>query len=224
VELNGVVAQNFNVNTGVENLPIPFRTATNMPKDGGFGARHADGSPGTIDTGFGNGDFNAPPLFEAADTPPFFHNGAISIIEDAVAFYQSPQFLASPPGAFIRPVLTPDSIQNIGGFLRTINALVNIAEVRKRVEYLRDNETEGGDVILRVSLRDTDDAIADLSAPRLSGAATADALAALGRARGILESARERAEERPSRKMTAALAELEAAKTALLTGNPNDAF
>ena len=67
---------NRNFNTGVENLDHPAnRTGLEVPPDDGFGAP-------------GNGEFNTPPLVEAADTGPFFHNNAVATIEEAVAFLQ----------------------------------------------------------------------------------------------------------------------------------------
>jgi hypothetical protein len=195
-----------------------------MPKDGGFGLNQIDGTPGTVETGFGNGTFNAPPLFEVADTPPFFHNGAISTVEDAVAFYQSPQFLSSPGANFVVPFLTPQSIQNIGAFLRAINALENIAQVRKRAQFLANNATPGGLTILTLAIHDTDDAIRDLSAPSLSANATATALTALKAAREIFQDASPNATRRPTDSMNKAAAQLNIAKGALLPGNPNNDF
>jgi hypothetical protein len=224
LDLNGVVNANPNLNTGVENLPISFRTAKNMPKDDGFGLNHIDGTPGTVETGFGNGTFNAPPLFEVADTPPFFHNGAVSTVEDAVAFYQTPQFLSSPGANFVVPFLTPQSIQNIGAFLRTINALENIAQVRKRAQYLANNATAGGLTILTLAINDIDDAIRDLSAPNLSGNATATTLIALKAAKEIFQDASANATHKPTDLMNEALAQLDIAKRVLLPGNPNNDF
>ena len=42
---------------------------------------------------------NTPPLIEAADTPPFFHNNSAATLEDAVAFYTSDTFHNSIAGA-----------------------------------------------------------------------------------------------------------------------------
>jgi hypothetical protein len=224
VDLFGVQSINNNFDTGVENLPIPFRTATNMPKDGGFGLRHADGSPGSIATGFGNGTFNAPPLAEAADTPPFFHNGAVSVIEDAVAFYQSPQFLSSPATIFAVPSLTPESIQNIGAFLRSLNALVNIVQVRRRAVYLQTHATTGGTAIMNLAIKDTQDALDDLGAPALAGAATQDARIALLNVKAILENTLPFANQQPSTEMIQVLTWLGLARGDLLTGNPDNEF
>jgi hypothetical protein len=223
-DLVGVTNSNLNLDTGVENLFISFRTPSNMPKDGGFGVNQFDGSPGTIEAGFGNGRFNAPPLTEAADTAPFFHNGAISVLEDAVAFYQSPQFLGSRGTFFVVPQLTPQSIQNIGAFLRTINALMNIAQVRKRVSYLEANATAGGATILDVAIRDTQDAIDDLSAPALSSQATANAVTALKTVKLTLQNSLPFASNEPPAPMIQAITWLGIAETDLLTSNPNNDF
>jgi len=76
---------NIRVDIGVEALldsPAGL-TGERVPPDGGFGT-----SPNpNPQLGFGDGSFNIPPLVEAADTPPFFHNNAIATLEGAVAFY-----------------------------------------------------------------------------------------------------------------------------------------
>ena len=66
---------NLNFNTGVEALPDQPAdlTGEKNPPDDGFG------NPG-------NGEFNTPPLVEAADTGPFFHNNSVETLEGAVAF------------------------------------------------------------------------------------------------------------------------------------------
>ena len=63
---NVAPGNNANFNTGVEDLPDqPARlTGEKVPRDDGFGVP-------------GDGTFNTPPLVEAADTGPFFHNNAI---------------------------------------------------------------------------------------------------------------------------------------------------
>jgi hypothetical protein len=215
---------NFNFDTGVESLAISFRTLENMPKDSGFGVHHNDRSPGSLSTGFGNGRFNVAPLFEAADTGPFFHNNAITTIEDAVAFYTSAEFLASPGSGFARPNLTAERINDIAGFLRTINALTNIAQVRKRVQFLGANATPGGTAILEVAIADTSDAIDDLVAPALSAKATVDALQALRTLKQFLELSRPFANDRPTTTMIQAQAWLDIAEASLLPGNPNHDF
>ncbi len=122
---------NFNFDTGVENLPdqpADLLDAGNNPPDGGFGGEPNPGG------GFGDGTFNTPPLIEAADTGPFFHNHAVATIEEAVGFYNSAAFNASPAGAFLAGSdangigirLEATQVVAVAAFLRVMNALENI--------------------------------------------------------------------------------------------------
>jgi len=81
--------------------PTPSRSrARSLPIDGGFGPL------GTFDTGFGTGRFNVPPLARPP-TPPVLHNGLIEGLEDAITFYISPNFAASPAHQIsVRPTST----------------------------------------------------------------------------------------------------------------------
>lgn len=195
----GPNAGNLNFNTGVEDLPgLPGALLGNPPppRDDGFGIP-------------GDGTFNTPPVVEAADTGPFFHNNAVSTIEAAVGFYDGDAFNNSPAGQLIRqatgsPIeLDATEIQAIAAFLRVINALENI---RQAEAYL----TEAGAAhnphrreIVNLAREETSDAIAVLAGASLHGDAVADlreaqhkaasrrprieqALAALQRARGRL--------------------------------------
>lgn len=120
---------NNNFNTGVERFPNPARQVQSFPFDGGFGATapfDCDGD-GVADC-FGDGTFNVPPLIEAADTPPFFHSHIANTIEDAVAFFNSPQFQASPAGQFLGGInLTAQQQDDVADFLRVLNASFNLA-------------------------------------------------------------------------------------------------
>ncbi len=218
-EISGVTASNLNLNTGVENLAISFRTSTNMPRDGGFGP-----APGTLATGFGSTRFNVPPLFEAALTPPFFHNNAVATIEDAVAFYQTPQFLGSPATQFAIPQLTTTSIQNIAAFLRTLGALENVARVRKRATYLENNATQGGTTIMNQAITDTQNAINVLTAPSLTSSATANAITALKTVELTFQNSLPFANSQPTTPMIQVVTWLGIAENDLLTGNPNGDF
>jgi mono/diheme cytochrome c family protein len=77
----GPNAGNLNFNTGVEDLPDQPAdlSGENIPEDDGFGIP-------------GDGTFNTPPLVEAADSPPFFHNNSVATIEGSVAFYNGDTF------------------------------------------------------------------------------------------------------------------------------------
>jgi hypothetical protein len=129
---------NRNFNTGVESSRNPALAA--FPHDGGFlQTANPDGS-------FGNGTFNTPPLVEAADTGPFFHTATsitgasahntetATTIEEAIAFYDSPAFNNSPSGK-VGPIdLTATQIDDIGRFLRGVNATFNAALALKRLD------------------------------------------------------------------------------------------
>src|SRR4051812_5619062 len=115
---------NLNFDTGVSNL------TPDLPADDGFLTP-------------GDGTFNVPPLVEAADTAPLFHNNAAATIEDAVAFYFSPTFQASPSSQFIFNQLSSDEQGDIAAFLRVVNSFSNIAQVQKRVQYVKTVRSPG---------------------------------------------------------------------------------
>jgi cytochrome c peroxidase len=122
--------QNFNFNTGVERAPDPSQATEAHPRDGGFGAAvvpnfDCDGN-GSLDC-FGDGTFNTPPLIEAADTEPFFHNNNAATVEDSVRFFTTSAFANSPAGGGTPVPLSEADIQNIAAFLRVINASFNTA-------------------------------------------------------------------------------------------------
>ena len=93
--------------------------------------------------------FNTPPLIEAADTGPFFHtdttvSGASAhnaqtakSIEEAVAFYDSPAFNGSPAAAAGQIDLTATQIDDIGRFLRAVNAAFNAQLALERLDAAR---------------------------------------------------------------------------------------
>ena len=154
--------QNANFNTNIEQLPsqpadlvIP---AQKNPADGGFGT----GTPPPGVFGIGDGTFNTPVLVEAADTGPFFHNSAISTIEEAVNFYNSTQFNNAPGfGAQIGGInLEATEVAAVGAFLRVINALENIRssieiETRARnAKFLNDSVD-----LLKLSISELEDAV-----------------------------------------------------------------
>jgi len=140
--LGGTNRGNANFNTGVENLPDqPADLLSDMiPPDDGLGTP-------------GDGTFNTPPLVEAADTGPFFHNGSVETIEGAVAFYDGDAFNNSPAGQFLAAndpngvgiQLDATQIVAVAAFLRVINVLENIRQsldlldgvMQRRVKYLR---------------------------------------------------------------------------------------
>jgi hypothetical protein len=129
------------------------------------------------DDGFripGDGTFNTPPLVEAADTAPFFHNNARATIEQAVAFYNSPAFNNSPAGQAGRIALTDAQVNDIAAFLRAINALENIREGEAYIRTAMERGYAGGTEQLRLAREEIQDAIEVLSAVGLHAAAVAD--------------------------------------------------
>ncbi|QPK62580.1 hypothetical protein IVG45_17255 [Methylomonas sp. LL1] len=119
-------------NTGVEQMKIhPARLLKpDMAYDGGLGQTPAtcgpDGEPC-----FGDGRFSTAPLIEAADTAPFFHNNAVSTLEEAIASYNSDAFNTSPTsltskGANRQVKLDSTQVVAVASFLRAINAVENI--------------------------------------------------------------------------------------------------
>jgi hypothetical protein len=125
-------AFNDNFNTGTRLLDF-------APPDGGFGRDPEDGVPG-----FGNGTMNTPPLIEAADTAPFFHNNSAATLEDSIKFYTTSTFAGSPGasdgGAF---ALDDPAIADIAAFLRALNARENArSALAGLVEATRRHDSE----------------------------------------------------------------------------------
>jgi cytochrome c peroxidase len=167
---------NLSFDTGVEVLPDQPADLTGelVPPDDGFGRP-------------GNGQFNTPPLVEAADTPPFFHNNAVATIEGAVAFYDGDAFNNSPAGQVLAGAtgsgieLDATQIEAVAAFLRVLNALENI---RQSIELLeasgKARPSEG--VVSQVS-HEIEDAIRVLAERALH----LDAVALLREARASVE-------------------------------------
>jgi hypothetical protein len=101
---------------------------------GGFGSAALGGF---LPDGFCIEQFNVPPLVEAADTAPFFHNNAFNTLEEAVAFYDSDTFNQDPSIAvFIGSLdsggiaikLDDQAVSDVSHFLRAINMLENVRQ------------------------------------------------------------------------------------------------
>ena len=147
--LGGQDLGNANFDTGVETLPDQPQdlTGEKVPPDDGFGTP-------------GDGTFNTPPLVEAADTGPFFHNNSIETIEGAVAFYNGDAFNNSPSGQFLANLdpngvgikLDATQVVAVAAFLRVINTLENI---RLSIALLEERSTAS----LFQAVFETDDAL-----------------------------------------------------------------
>lgn len=116
--------QNRNFNTNVEDVAHPAQGVQAFPHDGGFGqALNGNGT-------FGDLSFNTPPVVEAADTAPFFHNNVVSTLEGVVQFYSGPEF-NTPRAPSARFSFTPAQVSQIANFMRGLNTLQNIDQVRR---------------------------------------------------------------------------------------------
>ncbi|MFC1665537.1 Ig-like domain-containing protein [Pseudomonadota bacterium] len=122
-----VAGINQNFDTGVENaVHAADLTGAPRPRDGGFGTQLDENSGA-----FGDGTFNPPPLLNAADTAPYFHNNVAATLEDAIAHYESNEFRTSPEGQRLLLAdtggqeLTVD-VDALAAFLRVINVIENI--------------------------------------------------------------------------------------------------
>jgi hypothetical protein len=181
--LGGGSLGNANFNTGVEDLPDqPARLTTQtVPRDDGF---HTPG----------DGTFNVPPLVEAADSGPFFHNNAIETIEGAVAFYDGEAFNNSPAGLALKQAdprgvgieLDGTQIVAIAAFLRVINTLENIRQSIMLLETsLSVSSPEERKRLLENAVSETADSIRVLE----GGGLHPDAVARLRDARRMAEKA-----------------------------------
>lgn len=157
-------------------------------EDGGFGGAELE-HPNLVNFGitnaFGDGTFNPPPLIEAADTAPFFHNafratdkqGGGGDIDGAVGFYATPAFRASPGAKLLderfgAPLeLQPVDSFAIAQFLRILNAAFNVDIASQRLQAAstlapRFNDTRS-DIqkgLLELAVAELDDALEVLTA------------------------------------------------------------
>jgi hypothetical protein len=190
---------NRNFNTGVESARNTGLAT--FPRDGGFLA-----TPQNADGSFGNGTFNTTPLVEAADTGPFFHtdttiSGAsahnvatATTIEEAIAFYDSPAFNNSPSG-LVGPInITATQIDDIGRFLRGVNAVFNVAQALKRLDAASKLITRFGSNHLstqRENLRLANEEVQDaIDVLAISSTLNAEAKSLLNSAYSSIETAR----------------------------------
>lgn len=161
--------------------------------DGAFGFGTVTPEGGFLPPGFCEEDFNVPPLVEAADTGPFFHNNAVNTIESAVAFYNSDAFnftlgaqgFASTMFPFNAPNTTrfidleATEVQAIAALLRVINARENIRSARELSVAAIGEAAGHAEALLRVASEEIIDAIDVLSCGGLHPLAVDKLVAAL---------------------------------------------
>jgi len=157
--LTGPDLGNANFDTGVEDLPDrPAHLQGELvPADDGFGTP-------------GDGSFNTPPLVEAADTGPFFHDNSVDTLEAAVAFYDGDAFNESPAGRALAALdpegrgieLDATQIEAIAAFLRVLNALENIRSAIDLLDAAAKDHRRAA-VRLAQARAEIDDAVRDLA-------------------------------------------------------------
>jgi len=141
------------------------------------GSVDSEGNPVFTMNALGNGTFSVPPLIEAADTGPFFHNNSAGPqIEDAVNFYGGFFFGISPAvqaldqrfGAPLE-VLNADQAIKIARFLRVLNAAFNTSLTIQRLEAVQTliRQFQNGFVpiqqkLVELAIAEIDDALAVL--------------------------------------------------------------
>jgi hypothetical protein len=155
--------------------------------DGGFGGQdlahpNLPSGGGDILDAFGNATFSPPPLIEAADTGPFFHNAfrafsnAPDDIERAVQFYSLIPFSLSDGGKaleqrFGTPLnLQPQDGSHIARFLRILNGALNIDIAKQRldaalalVNRFHDTRADVQKRLMELAVVEMDDALDDLA-------------------------------------------------------------
>jgi cytochrome c peroxidase len=104
---------NRDFNTGVVNLRINLENHAENPGGGALPLEAA-----------GLREFNTPPLFGIGRTAPYFHDDSVQTLEDAILFYDGPEFLLSPAFALVgRIQLTPPQVSDLAAFLRALDEL-----------------------------------------------------------------------------------------------------
>jgi hypothetical protein len=205
--------------SGIFNTGVHERTPS-LPEDDGFGLLPNSPSTAPGDQP-GTGLFKTPPLVEAADTPPFFHNNSAATIEDAIAHYRSDFFNASPARQiFGEFALTDDEIAKLGAFLRELNAAENVRQVKKRVLFVRNHRGTGNTRILQLARLDVADAIRVLREKSLNSAA----VQALQTVDLTLNIAIANADSARPAFLDHALAYIDVTRNALLAANPHNDF
>jgi cytochrome c peroxidase len=207
--------ENFNQGANARVADLPF--------DDGFRTPLTNAIPQAIPRGEvpGNQLFNVVPLIEVADLGGFFHNNAVHTIEDAVAHYTTAAFANSPSSALVGGInLTPAQVDDIANFLRELNALENIRQVRKRMTFVNDSRSDGNTAIVNFAIADTQDAINDLSQKSLNLAAQND----LANVKETLVITAAQPDANRPAYLANGFVYLDLAEAAILTSNPNNEF
>lgn len=160
---NANAGRNTLANTRVELVAFPpayLLAPDAMVTDGGFG------KPPTISPtiplripepapGFGNGNFKAPSLIEAAITAPNFHNNSAPTIEAAISFFGSPEFGTAFPAI----KLNQDKATAIAVFLRSIGAMELMDRSVQNNNAAMNTSVQSARTLINTAAKNTTDAI-----------------------------------------------------------------
>ena len=177
--------KNRNFDTGMVRIPagdIGILADGSPFFDGGFGLAPFDALQIGFNNSLGNGAFNTPPIIEAADTPPFFHNNDLlsTDIEAAVFFYVDPFPFPLSPAArdLVTRFGTPIQFSTADGFaiarfLRALNVAFNMDIARQRLRAaltvfnrFRDTRKDIQIALLQLADVEIDDALQVLQSPQ----------------------------------------------------------
>jgi hypothetical protein len=180
--------RNANFDTGTRLRPVFGAEGTfgGLPLfDGGFGGQGLSAPnvvtfPLTQDNppndGLGNNTFNTPPVIEAADTLPGFHNDSATTPEAIVPFYISAEFRASQASRDLiarfgtQIDFTPDDGDRIARFIRILNAAFNLDIAKQRlnaaqtlVNQFHDTRADIQRTLMQLAEEELNDAALDLN-------------------------------------------------------------
>jgi len=144
--------KNANFDTGTRFRPVfgAEGTLAGLPLfDGGFGGIGLS-QPNIVtfplspenppNDGLGNNTFNTPPVIEASDTLPGFHNDAATTPEAIVPFYISDDFRKSQASRDLiarfgtQIDFTPEDGDRMARFIRILNAALNLDIAKQRLQ------------------------------------------------------------------------------------------
>jgi mono/diheme cytochrome c family protein len=206
---------------GLAKVPLLLGDVTGVPSagcdanpfDNGFAFGFDDG---LTDRRIPNNRFNAPPVFEAIDNPPFFHGHQINTVEGSVAFYATNRHLRN--GDFLPAIVPLNGAQviNVARFMRVMGADFNaesaITLLEKALQFRR-NQKAHKRTNMKLAIAEIKDAVELLEAVQLH---FSDAVPLFKKARIILKKALRSAN---NRKLEMAINSLEAAQAAMIDRN-----
>lgn len=146
---------------------VPSAGCDANPFDNGFAFGFDDV---LADQRLANNRFNAPPVFEAMDNPPFFHGHQINTVEGSVAFYATNRYLRN--GDFLSAIVPLNGAQviNVARFMRVMGADFNAESaitLLEKARRFRSDRKAYKRTNIRLALAEIEDAVELLEAVEL---------------------------------------------------------